>query len=435
MKLYAKIRKEEWYAMLNFKKVKERDDSKGSLESKTSQRMYNKKVDELRKACDEFKSELNKINSPKAWKKAFDNSFKDQLKKNRLTSRTSRVLHDMSNKLSKFKEESFDPKKVKEYKKAFKFTAKKANSKGDIKRSAIDDKEVDNFFNKQIDSILDSGKKVSMKSDSVIAEKIGGSLEENNKFIKSAEKIIAKIDKSIENIEKEEIDEKAKERFINDLNENKKKLVSLIKKMKRKGGILKSALEKPDESQTAKAEVTSKENDKNRQLLINSVGKIEVSLKKIGNAFEKAKDDNESSDIISKDGKILTIKDSEDFGKVKELGVANSIEEIVIKNNITNIPRREGGMFKDFKSLKKVDLGNVHIIGQASFSGCEALQEVVGIKMSSVNIEAFSGCKALAKVTLPKDAKQAKKVKAVIINQTGKKAEEIEFINDPDLKK
>ena len=183
--------------------------------------------------------------------------------------------------------------------------------------------------------------------------------------------------------------------------------------MKRKGGILKSALEKPDESQTAKAEVTSKENDKDRQLLIKSVGKIEVSLKKIGNAFEKAKDDNESSDIISKDGKILTIKDSEDFGKVKELGVASSIEEIVIKNNITNIPRREGGMFKDFKLLKKVDLGNVHIIGQT----------------------AFSGCKALAKVTLPKDAKQAKKVKAVIINQTGKKAEKIEFINDADLKK
>ena len=187
--------------MVNLKKVVKIGSTKTTNPNKEDQKKYEEKVKNMQAACENFKKEFKEyLYIPNKWQGLLKENFEGQMAKNRLVSRTSRILHDMSNKLSKFKEKSFDPKKVKEYKKAFKFTAKKANSKDYIKRSAIDDKEVANFFNNQIGSILEIGKKAIMEFDPVIVEQR-----------------IAEADKLIKYMENIENDKEAKKRFINDL--------------------------------------------------------------------------------------------------------------------------------------------------------------------------------------------------------------------------
>lgn len=209
--------------MLNFKKVITRDKSTEDENSGTSQGTYNKKVNELRKACENFReSVLNKEMKPEyGLKEMFDEAFKEQMKKSQITSRTSRKLHKMSKNLSTFKG-PFEQTKAKEYAKALHFDAKKPNKKGYIKRSAIDDEKIDNFFNNEMIEIL-RGRRVEVKAQKIF-EKAERSLEKSNESISLANRTIEKIDKIIKNITEGEINEKAKDTLIQRLNKARKNL-------------------------------------------------------------------------------------------------------------------------------------------------------------------------------------------------------------------
>lgn len=209
--------------MLNFKKVITRDKSTEDENSGTSQGTYNKKVNELRTACKNFReSVLNKEMKPEyGLKEMFDEAFKEQMKKSQITSRTSRKLHKMSKNLSTFKG-PFEQTKAKEYAKALHFDAKKPNKKGYIKRSAIDDEKINNFFNSEMIEIL-RGRRVEVKAQKTF-EKAERSLEKSNESIDLAKVIIKKIDKIIKNITEGEINEKAKNTLIQRLNKARKNL-------------------------------------------------------------------------------------------------------------------------------------------------------------------------------------------------------------------
>ena len=127
----------------------------------------------------------------------------------------------MSKNLSTFKG-PFEQTKAKEYAKALHFDAKKPNKKGYIKRSAIDDEKIDNFFNSEMIEIL-RGRRVEMKAQKIF-EKAERSLEKSNESIDLANRTIENIDKIIKNITEGEINEKAKDTLIQRLNKARKNL-------------------------------------------------------------------------------------------------------------------------------------------------------------------------------------------------------------------
>lgn len=146
--------------MPSSKKVRNYLESANGL--KTHETNYLMKVENLKKRCQGFAkclSENKECLSPGNWAEKFKNFFGEMsigrvnapMKANRLTSRTSRVLHDIYKKLSKIKDEKFDVKRVNKYKEAFDFkekTAKAVKGKDEeyIKRSAIDNYAIVNFF-------------------------------------------------------------------------------------------------------------------------------------------------------------------------------------------------------------------------------------------------------------------------------------------------
>ena len=134
--------------------------------TRENQQYYNNKVNALKKCCEKFTNSFEKelkmslkkyTGSPSSWKAKFEEAFngsKGPMRASRLTSRTSKILHNICKNLDKFKnEEKFDVKKIDEYKKAFSFTAKKVkiDKKGRslIKPSAIDNPGIVNYFTGQ----------------------------------------------------------------------------------------------------------------------------------------------------------------------------------------------------------------------------------------------------------------------------------------------
>ena len=174
--------------MPSFRKVLERGE--GTADLNADQKKYEQKVGELKKACDKFGGYLKTVKSGTPFAdiiKAFENKdkgFGNQLKKNRLFSRTSRILHGMSKNLSKFKKESFDPGKIDNYVGAFWFKAEKPNTKGYIKRSAIDDAQIVKFFTGQgstsISGILNLGNNnAGSNASGAAASKMDATLKES----------------------------------------------------------------------------------------------------------------------------------------------------------------------------------------------------------------------------------------------------------------
>ena len=146
--------------MIKLRKVNPALEDDQDKKTREIQKEYNEKVHVLERCCEKFteslKSEL-KINlktykgSPSDWQEKFEVAFIGPMKANRLTSRTSRVLHNIYKNLGKFKkEEKFDIEKVDKYIKAFWFKASKVKTlksgKTIIKRSAIDNPGIVNYF-------------------------------------------------------------------------------------------------------------------------------------------------------------------------------------------------------------------------------------------------------------------------------------------------
>ncbi len=146
--------------MPNFKKAIARKKATDTDREKKDQKDYETKVENLLASCENFKNYLkDNLEGKPTFSEIAENFKKDemfgkQMKKNKLTSRTSRILNEMHKNISKIKGE-YNPKKSAEFFGAFiKFTPKKADSKtGRIKRSAIDDEDVVKFFKQDLSII------------------------------------------------------------------------------------------------------------------------------------------------------------------------------------------------------------------------------------------------------------------------------------------
>lgn len=137
--------------MLNPKKVIARESSTAKDREKKYQRDYEIKVYDLLIQCKIFVDYLGTTEDEFSYKnisKTFNSVFEKQMKKNKMLSRTSKILNKMSKELSKFKSKTF-PEDLKNYLKIFDFEPEKTNKKTSyIKRSAIDDKDIVAIFKK-----------------------------------------------------------------------------------------------------------------------------------------------------------------------------------------------------------------------------------------------------------------------------------------------
>lgn len=168
--------------MLNPKKVIARESSTVKDRKKIDQRNYEVKVYDLLIACNNFVSYLRAENEIYYARVSyvFNRAFKKQLKKNRMLSRTSRVLNKMSKELAKFKGK-FAPEDLEKYSKVFDYKPKKADEKNYIKRSAIDDKGVVKAFTQTIPAILKAKAKAKRAKEIKENQK---SKEEKSKYLK-----------------------------------------------------------------------------------------------------------------------------------------------------------------------------------------------------------------------------------------------------------
>ena len=113
-----------------------------------AQQYYLVKVLKLKGCCEKFEKYLNAtVNEPTRWHLQFKEIFKDYLNSKKTFSRTNSLLKDMYKKLKSGKQ---NWEKQDYYKKIFGFKPKLPDKKGYIKRSAIDDKTVAEYFNKKL---------------------------------------------------------------------------------------------------------------------------------------------------------------------------------------------------------------------------------------------------------------------------------------------
>ena len=220
--------------MFNFRKVKPVEEGSKN-KNQEDQKNYEKKVKELQDACDKFKEYIeNNVTEKTKFSEiaeAFadkDTGFGNQMKKSWLLSRTSRRLNEMKKNLSKSKSKTFDPQNIDDFVKCFKFEREKSKN-GYIKRSAIDDKEVADFFNHEMADIFNS-KRISIQAGSAIQEisnKVDKTLEESRKAKDSAQTIIEEITNKVASIRSNtEISEKAREKLVAYLESIRKNLES-----------------------------------------------------------------------------------------------------------------------------------------------------------------------------------------------------------------
>lgn len=389
---------------INLNKVLARQNSTDSKNSSNTddQKNYNNKVLNFNSKCKIFNGSFYKnILFPNQWKKLFDSSFEDQMKYSRITSRTSRVLHEISNKLSKFKENSFEPENSTNYKNAFKFKAKSPDKNGYIKRSAIDDNEISNFFNvkipKEIERINNNIKAKYFKEKEELKQvynEIDDIMQQKSRMLDMVKSVEKNIDKTIKDVKKGNFDpltaevlQKCEEgigtckgRFL-----ESNKLLS--KPMLSAKSLLKSKKILPYKMESTLIELKPSEKDITdtynclKSAIEKGISTCEESYKLTGNNLNP---------LFDKKTGVLTIKSLSDFEKVKKY--KDKILRIVIANN--NIKEIiDGGIFEHCPLLHTVDLGQVEHIGDRTFSFCPKLKTIKNsINVKFIGVYAFANC-------------------------------------------
>ena len=392
--------------IVNLKKVVKIGSTKTTNPNKEDQEKYEEKVKNMRAACKNFKEKFKEyLDIPKMWQGLLKCSFKEQMAKNRLVSRTSRILHDMSKKLSKFKNE-FDPNKVAEYSKAFYFKAKKANSKDYIKRSAIDDEEVADFFNIEIPRILQGKAKEKKNALNEAVEKSKGLIDTANKKRRDslgsknkAANAVKGFNEAKEKSDSKEDQNEIKQQILagkqdaNNLESSMKELEKQQKVMVKASQALQQGIKKTSNenkiNELMKPLKGAIENfDKSTEKLEAAIDDLQKSTDSINNAEEKGAFDEETG--------TFTIRSDDDFKEIKNH--KGKIKAIIVEGNIKTIGDQA---FFNCKALTSVDLGNVTTIGEQAFCSCTALESVVfGNNVKTIEKSAFAGCKALTSVDL-----------------------------------
>ncbi len=367
--------------MPTFKKVVVREKSHEIKNlDEEDQKNYNNKVLKLENACKEFEKKFKEcLGTPKKWKIAFEYFFKEQMKKSRLTSRTSRVLHKMSKNLSQF-DDFFDFNKLDEYIKAFHFENKKADNNNLIKRSAIDDKYMVDFFNKTIPDIL-KNKADEYKKLKVLPWVFN---KEKGFFYVIKKEDMSKVKYYKENIKSfyirnEEIKSIGKEMFANSQNLKSVSLgnvttigESAFYNCKMIEAIIMQKVKKIGDSAFA---------------LCESIQSVPTSsVESIGkHAFSGCKQ-LEDVDLSS-----LTAISNYTFSNCTNLSIVNFGE------SVTTIGT---GAFSGCAAIRSINLKNVRVIKEKAFEGCENLQRIELPRVVTIGKGAFSGCKNISQVDL-----------------------------------
>lgn len=221
------------------------DDPKAVKKIKDDQQYYEKKVKNLIIACEDFEDALNSMKSFEIGRmeRYFKECFRDFLKK--MFSKTSRILNDMDKKLKKLKNKTLldkknniDNKLVDEIKKAFKYDLpKEENSKeekeGFIKRSAIYDGFVHEYFVNSLPSVIDdlaqrakqeAGKNIDEKVVAWISKKKQAILSEVDQLKNEIKNLREKLEKlenldAVKELEKKEEEIKKFAQQLKELNE------------------------------------------------------------------------------------------------------------------------------------------------------------------------------------------------------------------------
>ena len=395
--------------MLNFKKVAARDSGEKNS-NKNDQAKYEKKVEILEETCKRFVSDFeNVLYTPQKWKNLFDRCFQTQMKKNKLTSRTSRILNAMSKNLSKFKGE-FDLEKLDDYIKAFSFTPEKAK-KGYIKRSAIDDKTIENIFNLKIPSIL------VKTSNQLKVQNAKYTLREIQKPLKKSEKVLTEIDNTVKELNNmlDELNEHLKkisdQKNSDDYKNTQKTIMGLIKS---KENILndKNNLEKcRHELANAEKKEPSKVHVGDMVKLFEStMGNCDKSVKNAAKVMQDAKAKEKAEKSEAPKG-VTVIKSKADLSSllnsIKDYKKSNirksDIKKItIVGSDITEIEKET---FYGFNNLEFVKLNKECTkIGESAFASCSSLKFINLADVITIDDYAFSDCSSLERASL-KNAK------------------------------
>ena len=414
--------------MLNFKKVLKMGSTKKPNPNEKDQEKYKEKVEEMWDACEKFVEKFyDNLYSPKEWQGLLKDCFGKQMGKSRLKSRTSRVLHGMSKELSKFKGE-FELSKVKDYIKAFEFKEKKANPKDDyIKRSAIDDASVVTFFKICIPDLLKKEVNPFNKETGTFTVRKQEDFGKVNRCKTKIKKII--IGENIETI--------GESAFLNCT-----ALHSIdLKNVKTIGASAFQGCEALDSIDLKNVETIGKDAFwgckvlKNDIILNNNVKTVEeyafscckalqsINLKNVETIRKYAFSGCKSLQKIDLSG-VTNIGEAAFFECTK-------LQSIILNKKVETIGKHA---FFECEALTNINLEGVTNIGKSAFSGCEALQSINLISIEKIDKDAFKYCESLNTVTLPTNGKAAdiKKIKDIILDQTGKGEGTIKFDNDPE---
>lgn len=398
--------------MLNFKKVAARDSGEKNS-NKNDQAKYEKKVEILEETCNRFVSDFeNVLYTPQKWKNLFDRCFQTQMKKNKLTSRTSRILNAMSKNLSKFKGE-FDLEKLDDYIKAFSFTPEKAK-KGYIKRSAIDDKKIENIFNLKIPNILvKTSNQLKMKNTKYTFREI-------QKLLKKSEKVLTEIDNTVRELnnmlnernehlkkisdQKNSDDYKNTQKTIRGLIESKENILKYKNNLEKYRNELANA-EKKEPSKVHVGDMV--------KLFESTMGNCDKSVKNAAKVMQDAKAKEKAEKSEAPKG-VIVIKSKADFDSINEYEKSD-IKKVIIRGNILEIKGKAFNGFNNLEyvelsekcvkiwdsafascsSLKVINLASVEIIGDCAFSDCKSLGIVSLKKATTIGNRAFAGCREL----------------------------------------
>ena len=325
------------------------------------QQEYKIKVHTLSVCCKKFEEYLEKTtDEPRNWHEKFKEIFSEYLNSKKHFSRTNSMIKDMHKKLSKAK---YNWTKPEYYQNIFKFKAEKANKKGYIKRSAIDDKGVANIFNVSIPkAISDVFNRHKTLQNSQKGKLDAYSAMIVSKYLNSAQ------------------DMKNLEATNSNFKENSEKFhynpVPLTKENRK-------AFENIETQYVYSTEdkIFTDGKIKNHVICIKGIIPLE--------AFK--------GDIKLKE---VTIQSGVETIGWEAFDGCTSLKEVTIQSGVKKIGT---AAFSDCTGLEKITIPNsVNYIFGYAFSGCTSLKEVT-IPSSVIRIEkeAFSGCRSLKEVTIP----------------------------------
>ena len=440
--------------MFSFRKVKPVEEGSKN-KNQEDQKNYKNKVEALQKACKNFGEYLKGVNEETKFvdiAKAFadkDTGFKDQMKKSWLLSRTSRRLQEMKKNLSKSKSKTFDPQKIDDFVKCFEFEREKLNNKGNIKRSAIDDKKVYDFFNENskgsIREILINRQTEAQKESNELDKNAGNVFDQVTKSLaksKQARDIATGVQKEVEQILSNIKDKGIKEEDITTFDKQNGKLKECISALQQATQNLEKQQNQTNEDMDNKENTNGEKwtslnalcraigaNDAATSELNSTIGKVKEVHTKVKESIEEAqKKAKEESIELDKDAEIVFDQASTSVAESKQARAeATDVQKEIAQTRTSVKSDREIEPKAKRKSVNLLDVQTKNL-GQDKSESQQAAQDLIEKQKETEKIikdenstprERMDSLNKLRKATVVNDAATDE------LNGTVDKAEEV----------